>query len=225
MDSLLLKTPTNSSIITYPSCSLAAPIMDDITSTTHTQTVYLKANKLPPFTQSVRHWNISSTHGILPAIDPEDNATYLGTLPGRIVTVSMLQRSCHLQIMTVLLLIWIYALCCRFPPPRRAISRLDTISSRLLVLVVLCFAYADQLMLCEAMVAFAAFLCGGGLDIMGVSPRMVPHGHYLDGNLRRVGHGYAQFCTRLRNILRVAAASRRLGRKRRAWLPSLLFLR
>lgn len=167
MDSLL-KTPTNSSIISYPSCSLAAPSLDHMTYTTHIQTVYLRTNKLPPFTESVRHWTISSTHGILPAIDPQDNATYLRALPDRIVTVSMLQRSCHLQIMTVLLLIWIYALCCRFPQARPAISRLNAISGSLLVLVVLYFAYADQLILCEAMVALAALLCGGGLDIMGM---------------------------------------------------------
>lgn len=164
----LLKTPINSSTISYPSCSLATPVLYDIPYATHTQTVFLKANKLPSFTQSVRHWTISSTHGILPAIDPQDNATYLGTLPGRIVSVSILQRSYHLQIMAVLLLIWIYALCCRFPQARPAISRLNAISSSILILVVLCFAYADQLILCEAMVAFAALLCGGGLDIMGM---------------------------------------------------------
>lgn len=99
-------TPMNSSIITYPFCRApTSSIMEGTTYVTHTHTVCLKANKPPSFPQSVRHWNISSTHGILPSVDPQENATYLGTLPGRIVTVPMLNRAYYHQIMTVLLLI------------------------------------------------------------------------------------------------------------------------
>ena len=87
----LLKSPTDSCIIKYPSCGLATPIMDDITYTTHIQTVYIKANNPLPFPQSVRYWDISSTHGILPEIDPQDNATYLEAFTERMVTVPMLQ--------------------------------------------------------------------------------------------------------------------------------------
>lgn len=144
--------------------------MDGIAYATHTQTVYLKANRQTLFPQSVRHWNISAMDGILPAIDPNDNATYLGlgTLPGRTVTCLMLHRSCGRQIMTVLLLLWIYALCCRFLQPRLGITRLHVYDSSLLVLVVLCFAYADYLRLCESMIGAAAALCSGGLDVMGM---------------------------------------------------------
>ena len=117
--------------------------MNGITYATHTQTVYLKANKQALFTQSIRHWNISSTDGVLPEIDPSDNATYLGTLPGRIVTVPMLHHSCGRQIMTILLLVWIYALRCRFLQPCLGITR-------------------------HTMVGAAAALCGGGLDVMGM---------------------------------------------------------
>lgn len=142
--------------------------MDGITYATHTQTVYLKASKPPPFLQSVRHWNIFATDGILPEIDPSDNATYLGTLPSRIATVPMLHRSCGRQMMTVLLLVWIYALCCRFLQPRLGITRLHVYDSSFLVLLVLCFAYADQLLLCETMVGAATALWGEGLDAMGM---------------------------------------------------------
>lgn len=167
MDSLL-KTPTNSSIITYPSCNLATPIMDGTAYPTHTHTVYLNANKSPAFLQNIRHWSISSTHGIAPPIDPHDNTTFLGRLPGRIVTVPMLHRSCHLQIMAVLLLVWIYALYCRLPQARQAISRLDMIRSSLLLLVVSRYAYADHFTMCGSMVAAAAIVSSERLDVLGM---------------------------------------------------------
>jgi hypothetical protein len=167
------KTPANPSVITYPSCGLATPIFNDITYTTHIQTVYLKAIEPPSFLQHAIHWTVSSTHGVLPEIDPQDNATYLGTLPGRIVTVSMLHRSYCRQIMTALLLAWIYALSCRFLRPRRAIWRPNAINSSLLVLLAPWFNYINRLELCMTMVAGAAASCGGSLDAVGMLAALI----------------------------------------------------
>jgi hypothetical protein len=50
---ILSKTPISSSIITYPSCRVSISSMDGITYATHTQTVYLKADKPSPFLQSL----------------------------------------------------------------------------------------------------------------------------------------------------------------------------
>lgn len=162
---LTLKHTTST---TYFSPSLAPSIMEGITYVSHTQTAYLKANKPPPFLQSVRHWNISSTTGSIPAIDAEENAAFLAALPARIVTVPMLHHLYSRHIILVLLIVWICAMCYRFSRPRHAITRLQALGSSCLLLPLLSFAYADWLKSCVLAVATAAALCGGLLDALGL---------------------------------------------------------
>jgi hypothetical protein len=141
--------------------------MDGITYVTHRQTVYLKADKSPLIPPSARHWTVSSTTGDHPAIDPKENAAFLETLPGRIVTVPMLHHFYHSHVMTVLLLVWIYALCCRFLRPRHRIIWLYLLGSSCLFVLVHYFAYDDWFRLCVLAVTTAAALYGGLVDAMG----------------------------------------------------------
>lgn len=142
--------------------------MDRTTYATHTQTMYLQADEPPPFPPRAKHWVVSSTTGILPRIDPKDHAAFLETLPGRIVTVSMLHHLYCYHIMTVLLIIWVYALCCRSLRLRHGVTRLYALGSSFLMLLVLCFAYAGWLRSCVLAVATTAALCGDLLDAMGL---------------------------------------------------------
>ncbi|GAB7327413.1 hypothetical protein MBLNU13_g11275t1 [Cladosporium sp. NU13] len=142
--------------------------MDGITYVSHAQTVYLKANKPPPFLQSVRHWNISSTTGIVPAIDPKENAAFIAALPGRIVTVPMLHHLYSHYIVIVLLMVWICAMYCRFFRPRHRVTRLQALGSSCLPMPLIWFAYADWLKSCVVAVAIAAALCGGLPDALGL---------------------------------------------------------
>lgn len=142
--------------------------MDRITYATHTQTVCLKADDQPPFPQRARHWVVSSTTRILPGIDPKDDAAFLEAFPDRIVTVPMLHRLYCYHIMTVLLMIWVYALCCRVLRPRHGVTRICALGSSCLMLLVFCFAYAGWLTSCVLAVATAAALCGYLLDALGL---------------------------------------------------------
>jgi hypothetical protein len=142
--------------------------MSGISYVSHTQTVWLKANEAPPFLQSVRHWNISSTTGVLPAIDPKENVAFLAALPGRIVTVPMLHHLYCRQIMIILLMVWICAMYCRFSRPRHAVTRLQALGSSSLFLPVLYLAYDDWFRSCALALAISAALCGGLLDALGL---------------------------------------------------------
>lgn len=161
-------TPDHTTTATYPSYDFVTSTISGMTYISRTQTVWLKANEPPPFLRSARHWNISSTTGVLPAIDPKENAAFLAALPDRIVTVPMLHHLYCRHVMMVLLMVWICAMYCRFSRPRHAVKRLQALGSSALFLPVLYFAYDDWFRSCALASAVAAALCGGLLDALGL---------------------------------------------------------
>ena len=142
--------------------------MDKITYATHTQTVYLKASKPPLFSDRDRtiHWAIASTNGVPHTTDQKENAAYLEALPARIVTVPLLHHTYRRHIMTILLLIWMFALCCRFRRSRKKMVKLRPSMHGLCVVSIAFFGYLDWLSPYILAVAATTALCGRPLDAL-----------------------------------------------------------
>lgn len=224
---------------TTASCAFRPTAMAGITYAKHTQTVYLKADQAPPFPQNVRHWIISSVElTVLPDVDPKENEAYLATLPDRIVTVPMLHHSYRSLVVTILLLVWTYAFCCRFPRACTTMARLGPWYYGLPGLAMLPFAYLDRLGLYMTLLSATTALCGRTVGRSGTSrcadlgtARMDNHSHRLDSNLRRLGHRLSQRHppSRLRNLPRTATTSQvhtqSTRRDRRARLSRVLVIR
>jgi hypothetical protein len=79
----------------------------------------------------------------------------------------MLHHLYRQHIMTALLLVWIYAVCCRLLQPRHG-RRLQALHNSCLILLVLCFAYAHWLSFCVVAVAITVTRHGGLFDSLGL---------------------------------------------------------
>jgi hypothetical protein len=144
------------------SCAFKLLAMDGITYAKTTQTVYLKTKPPPPFSERTRHWTVSSVTGGLPKIDMEhlrENSAYLKPL---------FHHLYRRHVMTILLLVWTFALCYRFRRAHSRITRLKPHGYGLFVLLMLSFGYLDQFKVGIAVVATTTALCGKPFDALAL---------------------------------------------------------